>query len=337
MRQQQKFTNSMKKCFKTFFNFRNVKYFSSSNRSDNFFDSRSIGEIISTQSRLNTYQGIELNLEKLISPDEQRKLSIDESQVYIQEFSKAVEVSMTEWDKQNVRSLTIAIPSYLSHLIPVFVKNGFYFHHTSEDELIVCKWLDKNVKNKMPRFAHHHVGVGACIINKNLEFLLIKEKYIPSHVANRVRLWKFVTGLVEGGESVKEAVHREVKEEVNMDVDYHGCIIMSESYPNIQKISDLCFFNLCSVKGDVDFNNISIDKDELEVAKFFSWKEIQNLVSTNQTTILTSKTFAKLIPLLNFNKDLPQNLENLRNNRRLLIIDEIPLHNSRYKHLNIYH
>jgi ADP-ribose pyrophosphatase YjhB (NUDIX family) len=289
-------------------------------------------ENIIEKSKINMYRGIELDLEQVIKKEDKSE--------NIKDFEIIMQNSLTDWEKDNIRSITVRIPSYLSNYITFFMDRGFYFHHTNSNNLFLCKWLDKLTHNKIPRFAHHHVGVAACILNKNMELLLIKEKFGPSYTNQPVRnrFWKFVTGLIEEGESVVEACHREVKEEVSMEVDYHGCVIISESYPNYQKISDICFFNLCSVKGETDYENIKIDEDELSQAKFFKIEEVEKLMEDNQTTVLTVKTLKKLIPILNFKKSLEENLIDIKE-KGLFTRTELDLSAKNFstKYLNVYH
>jgi len=306
-------------------------------------------QIIIKNSKLNQYRGIEFDLEQIISDDEKS--------IYLESFPKILDHSLQTWDKDSIRSITVRIPSFLSHYISFFMDRGFYFHHTNQNNLYLCKWLDTNSQDKIPRFAHHHVGVAACIMNKNLEILLIKEKFGPSYanIQTKQRLWKFVTGLIEEGESVVEACLREVKEEVSLDVDYHGCLVISESYPNSHKISDICFFNLCSVKQNknlinsvdsvdsvdstesVDLKNIKYDPEELSEAKFFTIEEIQKLINKNETTLLTNTTMTKLVPLIDFKKTLEENLKCIQE-RGVISKKEIDVSKRNFtsKYLNVY-
>jgi ADP-ribose pyrophosphatase YjhB (NUDIX family) len=299
------------------------------------FSHISKNQIIIEKSKLNQYRGIEFDLEQIISHDEKSN--------YLESFNKILDHSLETWDKEHIRSITVRIPSYLSHYISFFMDRDFYFHHTNENNLYLCKWLDKHSQDKIPRFAHHHVGVAACIMNKNLEILLIKEKFGPSYANQQTkkRLWKFVTGLIEEGESLVEACHREVKEEVYMDVNYHGCLVISESYPNYQKISDICFFNLCSVKEGrdlVDFKNVKYDPEELSEAKFFKIEEIQKLIEQNETTLLTISTMNKLIPMIDYKKSLEENLKIIEE-RGVIRKNEIDVSKRNFtsKYLNVYH
>src|SRR5690606_24651132 len=111
------FINQLRKNVKRVMNFRDFKYFSSSDKGG-VIKSENIKSGIFNFSHLNNYQGIELNLEKLIPLEQQQSYSKLENESYLQEFSKAIEDSLIEWDSKSIRSLTITVPAYLSHLIP---------------------------------------------------------------------------------------------------------------------------------------------------------------------------------------------------------------------------
>ncbi len=282
---------------------------------------------------INIYNGVELDLEKIMVNNNSRQ--------NFENFPEILEHSLNRWNHNSVSSITVRIPSTLTEYLKIFLEKDFYFHHTRGNALYLCKWTDKKSRDKIPTFAHHHVGIGACILNQNIEFLLIREKFSPSYAnANpRKHLWKFVTGLIEEGESVVQATQREVKEEVNMEVDYQGCLTFSESYPNNQQISDICFFNLCTIKNELpSYTNIEIDKEELSEAKFFKIDEVIKLLSEEETTLLTMSTLNKLIPLIDFKKSLPENINHIKS-KGIFLSREVDLKNLNLKinYLNVFH
>jgi ADP-ribose pyrophosphatase YjhB (NUDIX family) len=313
--------NFYKKIFFSFFK-KNFNTFNKDKDKDIFRN------LIINNSIINMYRGVEIDLGKILTKNNLNNIPDANDIGYV------IDSVMTEFNKNKMRSVTIKIPINLSHTIPHFVNRNFYFHHTTEDSLSVCKWLDNTTPNKIPKFAHHHIGVGACIFNNNMDFLLIREKYSTMN-KNNIPLWKFVTGLVEEGETIKEATVREIKEEVDMEVEFHGCILITERYPSKYMLSDICFFNLCTIKGSPDFKNISIDKDELTEAQFFNFEKIKNIINENDATIPTIKTLNKVISLLNFEKNFEENLKQLESNECLFNLKEGSY--SKSKHLNFFH
>jgi ADP-ribose pyrophosphatase YjhB (NUDIX family) len=284
-------------------------------------------DVILKNSNINIYNGVEFELEKIIP-----LINSNETN-----FNDILNYTMKEWNNISVRSITVKIPSNLTDYIKYFIDLDFYFHHTMDKDIFLCKWLDKSTNDMIPKFAHHHTGIGACIINQNLDFLLIKEKYRPNYTSKNHKklLWKFVTGLIEDGESLVTATKREVKEEVNLEVDYHGCIIFSESYPNSHNLSDICFFNLCTLKNLCE---PKIDLNELSEANFFNIQEVEKLLSQNETTILTKQTLNKLIPMMDFKQSLEKNVEIIKS-KGLFFHTQIDLKDLNYKinYLNVFH
>jgi ADP-ribose pyrophosphatase len=65
------------------------------------------------------------------------------------------------------------------------------------------------------------VGGGVLILNDNQEILLLKR---GKNVRNEAGWWCKPGGTVEYGETVLEAMKREIKEEVNLDIDVWGVL-----------------------------------------------------------------------------------------------------------------
>lgn len=287
-------------------------------------------------AKLNIYRGVTVDLRC----DMFNELDFNN---LLNDFEDILESSLNSWKQSQIRSITVSVPEEQSKLIHYFVSKGFYFHHTSNKNLYLCKWLEDKEPNKLPKYAHHCIGVGACIINENKEILLVKEKYSSY---SKKPLWKFVTGLVEEGETLENAVIREVKEEVNLDVKTEGIIIFSELFPNIQLCSDLCFFNLCTIKGDNNNKDkdIQMDLQELIEAKFFDFRTIDQLIKEKETTVLTAFTFNKIKDKFNICNSLNKSTSKLEDDIKLLKLNNLILskkdtekYNKNLKHINVYH
>lgn len=58
---------------------------------------------------------------------------------------------------------------------------------------MMTRWLPEHESCNIPNYAHTMLAVGAVVINKHNEVLIVKEKYfLTSH-------WKFPGGIVEPG------------------------------------------------------------------------------------------------------------------------------------------
>ena len=74
------------------------------------------------------------------------------------EFESVLKHSLQEYKKEHVRGLWLKIPIEKSHLIPAAVANGFVFHHTEPDFVMMTNWLCDS-PNKLPRFPQHFGNV----------------------------------------------------------------------------------------------------------------------------------------------------------------------------------
>jgi len=125
---------------------------------------------------------------------------------------------MDVYRSQGFRGVWLKLKKDRAHLAGVAVQDsGFSFHHAKDDYLMMTSWLDEG-PNKMPGFASHYVGVGGLVLNKERDKMLcIQERKPPTELG---RLWKLPGGLVESGESIEDAVKREVWEETGVQTRF---------------------------------------------------------------------------------------------------------------------
>ena len=223
------------------------------------------------------------------------------------EIPDKIKENLIKWENNKYRSVTITIPAEVSDLIKEFVKGGFYLHHTLGQSVVICKWLDKNTRNKIPEYAHNYVGIGAIIVNKKFEVLLVKE---ASYQYGKKKPWKFVTGLVNEAESFQDATLREVKEEIGLTtVQFLGNFTVREIFPTKEGKSDICFFNLCTVDEDNQNSQISFHDKEICEKNYFKLDELINM--EDKMTDMTWFNVQKLRKVLEeYQKDNSDSKEN---------------------------
>lgn len=73
---------------------------------------------------------------------------------------------MKEWRQEGIRGIWLKLSKENSHLIDIAVKEeGFEYHHSKKDHLVLTKWLPKDEPDKLPGYATHYVGVGGLVLS----------------------------------------------------------------------------------------------------------------------------------------------------------------------------
>jgi len=67
---------------------------------------------------------------------------------------------------------------------------------TSQDYVMMTKWLPTDAPNTLPPNASHQVGVGAIVVNDQQQVLVVQEANGPLRGQG---VWKMPTGLVHAG------------------------------------------------------------------------------------------------------------------------------------------
>jgi ADP-ribose pyrophosphatase YjhB (NUDIX family) len=112
-------------------------------------------------------------------------------------------------------------------------------------------------------------GVAGALV-KNNRILLVKHKLINK--------WQVPGGFQELNESIEDALKREIKEELNINIRVDSLIsIVSDpkwvlKYPNGHKVQQLIFF--FRIKGDLDEKKITLQKNEVTDYGFFPLRKL---------------------------------------------------------------
>lgn len=126
------------------------------------------------------------------------------------------------------------------------------------------------------------VVVGCFILNDKKEILLVKSYKWPGK-------WVVMGGHIEWGESIAQAVAREVKEEVGLTVKFDNVIETVEFVLDPSFHAQKHFVALqckCHLIGD---STPTLDQDEIQEAKWFSINEALNLPELLEITRTTIK------------------------------------------------
>lgn len=177
------------------------------------------------------------------------------------EFEKNLENLLEELkDLRNLIWIYIDIKK--SSFIPIATKLGFTFHSCNSDYILLIKVLKENAI--VPTLANHTLGVGAIVINKKNEILLIKE-----HI--RYEYFKLPGGHIDDAEMISTALSREVFEETGVVVEFEKIISIGHFYPHQFHKSNL--YLLC--KAIPKSSKIAIqDKNEISEAIWLNVDEM---------------------------------------------------------------
>lgn len=132
------------------------------------------------------------------------------------------------------------------------------------------------------------VGCGALIINENNEALLLKR---GSKTRNQAGMWSKPGGGVEFGESVEDAIKREILEELGIELELVCYLSYTEQIFKAEDQHWVAISYLAKIKNGGKPRNLEPHKHE-EIAWFALDNLPQNLSST---TIDSTKAYKELL------------------------------------------
>ncbi|CAI9756684.1 unnamed protein product [Fraxinus pennsylvanica] len=180
-------------------------------------------------------------------------------------FVSLLRASLSHWRQQGKKGVWIKLPIELVNLVEPAVKEGFYYHHAEAKYIMLVHWLP-SIANALPASASHRVGVGAFVVNKKNEVLVVQEK---SGAFRGTGVWKFPTGVVDEGEDICDAAVREVKEEAGIDSKFVEILAFRQSHKSFFDKSDLFF--VCMMQP-LSFD-IKPQEAEIEAAQWMPYEE----------------------------------------------------------------
>ncbi|KAG4143018.1 hypothetical protein ERO13_D06G163300v2 [Gossypium hirsutum] len=180
-------------------------------------------------------------------------------------FASVLSASMAQWRQQGKRGVWIKLPIQHVNLVEAAVQEGFWYHHAEPNYLMLVHWLPQGA-HTLPANASHRVGIGAFVMNKNREVLVVQENI------GRLRgtgVWKFPTGVVNEVKDLCAAAVREVKEETAIDTKFVQVLAFRQSHKVFFEKSDIFF--LCLLEP-LSFE-IQKQESEIEAAKWMPIEE----------------------------------------------------------------
>ena len=127
------------------------------------------------------------------------------------EFGARLTASIKQWMTDGFLTIWLDIPKSQSALIPKAIDQGFDFHHTGDDYILLTRMLVPG--SQIPPFATHYIGIGGVVLTPERELLVVREKF---GVGGRPPTLKLPGGALLAGEHLGQAVEREVLEETGV-------------------------------------------------------------------------------------------------------------------------
>ena len=138
--------------------------------------------------------------------------------------------------------------------------------------------INRNKINKiLPRGSklnpnEFNVGIEVWITNSYNQLLLTQRSSLKSHPLQ----WECPGGCLISGETSKQAVIREIKEEIGLDISTENFKFITTSLYKYQ------FIDIYTIKIDIDSNKLCFQEDEVVDAKWVSISDFLVLHSKNQ-------------------------------------------------------
>ena len=129
-------------------------------------------------------------------------------------FRQRLHHSLQTWQHEGGLVVWLEIPIKRAQLIPLAVEEGFSFHHSDENYLMLARRLVPDAF--IPPYATHYIGAGCVVINNAQELLVVSEKYRQ----RKGPAYKLPGGALQPGEHLAEAVIREVLEETGVQTQF---------------------------------------------------------------------------------------------------------------------
>lgn len=207
-----------------------------------------------------------------------------------EDFLQNLRLSLNFWKKNDYNSAWVHIPVTRASLVEALAsKNkdskdggfGFDLHHTNSTEqtIVMKKWLRDEAEDKIPPFATHQVGCAGFVLNDQNEILVIKEWSGSPSNRTPTKMWKLPGGLLDLGESFEEAACREVEEETGIPCEFESILAFWHRHELTFGKSDLYYVCLLKPKS----LDIKIDPVEVSQAR---WMSVDDFIRTQDHPLI---------------------------------------------------
>jgi 8-oxo-dGTP pyrophosphatase MutT (NUDIX family) len=175
----------------------------------------------------------------------------------VEKFSEDLDALLIYCKQQKKAVIWITLPIEFSYMVSVATDQGFIFHNCLANEVTLVR--KSKVSDFAPYVPTHSLGAGGFVQNANGEILVIRERGGETY--------KLPGGHIELGESVEEAVIREVLEETGVVTEFIGLLGLASTHPyRFGKSNIYMVCRLTPLSSDIAIQ----DTDEIEDAKWIN-------------------------------------------------------------------
>ena len=173
----------------------------------------------------------------------------------------------------NYKSIGVDLKEHIKEVEKIMLENGKYGEYTDlydENKNLTGEKLfrEKGTKLIVPK-GRYSVVVLAFIENSKGEFLFQMTSKRKKNV------WATTGGHVKSGQTSKEAIIEEIKEELGIDINENE-IKLFKTYKYDDAFKDAFY-----IKKDIDINSLTYEKDEVEYVKYLTKDEILDLINND--------------------------------------------------------
>lgn len=171
------------------------------------------------------------------------------------------------------KSIGVDLKKHIEEVEKIMLENGKYGEYTDlydENKNLTGEKLfrEKGTKLIVPK-GRYSVVVLVFIENSKGEFLFQMTSKRKKNV------WATTGGHVKSGQTSKEAVIEEIKEELGIDINEDE-VKLFKTYKYDDAFKDVFY-----IKKDIDINSLTYEKDEVEYVKYLTKDEILDLINNN--------------------------------------------------------
>lgn len=148
-----------------------------------------------------------------------------------------------------------------------------YLDIVDENNQLTGETLERKIVHEKQLW-HRHVT--SWIMNKSGEILLQKRASCKKRNPNK---WAKTGGHVDTKESVEEAIRREIKEEIGIDVDKKQIKVV-DIYKSKNPNNKFFAYNFIFVI-DTKIEEFKLQKEEVSEVKYFSIEDLENIKKNN--------------------------------------------------------